>query len=276
MNDVSRGTPPVPDTARGVFSSRALPVVSRYAELLSSDGVVRGLIGPREVPRLWDRHLLNSFALAPALAPGARVADVGSGAGLPGMVLAIGRPDLGVTLIEPLLRRTTFLSEVVQELGLQNVTVVRARAEEVHGAALFDVVTSRAVAPLGRLLEWCMPLVGADGQVLALKGASAADEIRAVRPLLAGHGWAPPELVLVGPDGVRPAPEPGAEPPEEQLGSSSTVRAVRVRWADPARVSSAVGSRRRRGGDSGYGPRPAASRDGRNGGRGRNRGTTGQ
>lgn len=278
MNDVPRGTPPVPDTARGVFSSDTLPLAIRYAELLASDGVVRGLIGPREVPRLWDRHLLNSFGIAPALPPGSRVADVGSGAGLPGIVLAIGRPDLHLTLIEPLLRRTTFLAQVVGELGLGNVTVVRARAEEVHGASVFDVVTSRAVAPLGRLLEWCMPLVGADGQVLALKGASAADEVRAVRPLLGRHGWAPPELVVVGPDGVRPAAvevEPTEPVPGQVVGASggsSTVRAVRVRWADPAQVSSSsIGSRHRSDGAPGRGPRrgtPAGGRRGR-GDRGR-------
>lgn len=260
MSDVSRGTPPVPDTARGVFSSEAMPVVEQYAALLASDGVVRGLIGPREVPRLWDRHLVNSMALAPAIAVGARVADVGSGAGLPGLVLALGRPDLDVTLVEPLLRRTTFLTEVVDALGLDNVTVVRSRAEDLHGSALFDVVTSRAVAPLGRLLEWCMPLTSPDGHVLALKGSTADEEIRAVRPLLARHGWAAPELVQVGPGGVEPvdaATGPGDD--------ASTVRAVRVRWADPARVSSTAGP------PGGSGPRsgPSQRRGGRGGGRSR-------
>lgn len=260
MNDVSRGTPPVPDTARGVFSSEAMPVMERYAALLATDGVVRGLIGPREVPRLWDRHLINSMALAPALAHGARVADVGSGAGLPGLVLAVGRPDLDVTLVEPLLRRTTFLTEVVEQLGLDNVTVLRSRAEDLHGSVAFDVVTSRAVAPLGRLLEWCMPLAAPDGHVLALKGSTAGEEIRAVRSLLGRHGWAPPELVQVGPEGVEPVDAdtaPGDDP--------STVRAVRVRWSDPARVSSSVGRPRGSGPASG----PSQRRGGRGGGRSR-------
>ncbi|WP_236553733.1 16S rRNA (guanine(527)-N(7))-methyltransferase RsmG [Nocardioides sp. AX2bis] len=241
-----------------MFSSAALPVVERYAALLATEGVVRGLIGPREVPRLWDRHLVNSMALAPALADGARVCDVGTGAGLPGLVLAIGRPDLTVTLVEPLLRRTTFLSEVVEDLGLENVTVLRARAEEVRGSSTFDVVTSRAVAPLGRLLEWCMPLTSAHGHVLALKGSRAAEEIRTVRPLLGRNGWAPPELVQVGPDGVLLLD--GTTTPNED---PSTVRAVRVRWADPARVSSSVG----RAGSSGPGTTPGPGRRGRGSGR---------
>lgn len=244
MSDVSRGTPPVPDTARGVFSSETLPVAVRYAERLAGDGVVRGLIGPREVPRLWDRHLVNSAALAPAIADGAGVADVGTGAGLPGLVLAIARPDLAVTLVEPLLRRTTFLTEVVEELALSNVTVVRARAEELHGTDRFDVVVSRAVAPLGRLLGWCMPLTAPQGHVLALKGSQAAEEIRAVRPLLGRHGWAAPELVSVSPAGVVAVADGSPQAADEASGSApSTVRAVRVRWADPSRVSSSAGPR---------------------------------
>lgn len=246
MSDVPRETPPVPDAARGVFSSSAMPAVERYAELLATDGVLRGLIGPREVPRLWDRHLINSVALAPAVPDGVSVADVGTGAGLPGLVLALARPDLTVTLIEPLLRRTRFLEEVVAELGLGNVTVVRARAEELHGTATYDVVTSRAVAPLGRLLEWCMPLVSPNGFALALKGASAGDEVHAVTPASGRRGWAAPELVLVGPHGASRMPT-GSDP-DHQASTAAvedggpTVRAVRVRWADPSRVSWSVGS----------------------------------
>ncbi len=163
MSDVSRETPPAPESARGVFPVDRLPLAERYAELLATEGVVRGLIGPREAPRLWERHLLNCAVLAELLPEGATVCDIGSGAGLPGLVVAIARPDLRVTLVEPLLRRTTFLDEVVDELGLAgSVEVVRGRAEELHGARTFDVVTSRAVAPLERLLAWSMPLVGAD------------------------------------------------------------------------------------------------------------------
>lgn len=172
--DVSRETPP-PEAA-GVFSSH-LPAIEAYVDLLATEGVTRGLIGPREVPRLWSRHIMNSAAVLPRVPPGATVADVGTGAGLPGLVWAIARPDLTVSLIEPLLRRTRFLDEAVTQLGLDNVTVVRARAEEVKET--FDVVTSRAVANLDKLGRWCMPLVRKPGGVmLALKGQSAAEEVQ--------------------------------------------------------------------------------------------------
>ena len=176
MSDVSRETPSVPAGARGVFSD-ALPLAERFAHLLATDGVVRGLIGPREVPRLWARHLVNCALLGLGVPRGVTVADVGSGAGLPGLVLAIGRPDLRVTLVEPLLRRTTFLAEAVEQLALANVEVVRDRAEALHGRRSFDVVASRAVAPLDRLARWCLPLVAPGGRMLAMKGASAADEV---------------------------------------------------------------------------------------------------
>jgi 16S rRNA (guanine527-N7)-methyltransferase len=162
--------------AQGVFSDR-LPKAEAYVEILATDGVVRGLIGPREAPRLWDRHLLSCGVLAEGVAPDLDVCDVGTGAGLPGLVLAIARPDLSVTLVEPLLRRSTFLSEVTERLELVNVDVVRARAEELHGRREFTVVTSRAVAPLPRLLDWSMPLVRAGGYLLAIKGASAQAEV---------------------------------------------------------------------------------------------------
>src|SRR5690606_7879524 len=161
-----------PESVRGVCSSERLPLMEQYAELLSSEAVVRGLIGPREVPRLWDRHIANSAILATVLPADASVCDIGSGAGLPGLVLAIARPDLSVTLVEPLLRRTTFLEEVVDQLQLTNVEVFRGRADALHGARTFDVVTSRAVAPLDRLLAWSMPLVAARGALIALKGSS--------------------------------------------------------------------------------------------------------
>nr|WP_235501907.1 16S rRNA (guanine(527)-N(7))-methyltransferase RsmG [Aeromicrobium sp. Root472D3] len=150
-------------------------LAEQYAEILATDGVVKGLIGPREVPRLWDRHLMNSAVVAPRVPHGASVADVGTGAGLPGLVWAIARPDLRVTLIEPLLRRTTFLDDVVARLGLSNVEVLRSRAEDV--TASFDVVTARAVAALDKLGRWCMPLVSPGGVMLAMKGRSAADEV---------------------------------------------------------------------------------------------------
>ena len=171
----------------GVFS-HALPLAERYADLLAHDGVVRGLIGPREVPRLWERHLLNCALLGEAIPQGVTVCDVGSGAGLPGLVLALSRPDLRVTLVEPLLRRTTFLEEAVVALGLDNVEVVRGRAEELHGRAEFDVVTSRAVAPLDKLLAWSMPLVRQGGAVVAMKGSSVQDEIAGAAKALSKHG----------------------------------------------------------------------------------------
>jgi 16S rRNA (guanine527-N7)-methyltransferase len=207
-----------------VFPSARLPVVERYAAMLADAGVVRGLIGPREVPRLWDRHLINSAVLAPELPHGATVADIGSGAGLPGIVLAIARPDLRLTLVEPLLRRATFLSEAVGELGLTNVVVRRARAADLHRDATLDpgfaVVTARAVAALPRLLDWCMPLVAPSGQLLVLKGASAATEVVEAEARLRHWGCTTPELVAIG-------------DPAEAGGTS----AVRVRWADPGSVS---------------------------------------
>ena len=167
---VSRETP----GAVEYFGSDLTPI-NRYVDLLATWGIVRGLIGPREASRLWDRHILNCAVVVPRIAPGATVADVGSGAGLPGLVWAISRPDLKVTLIEPLLRRTTFLTEVIDELGLANVSVVRGRAAEV--SERFDVVTARAVADLGKLGSWCLPLVRPGGLLLALKGESASAEV---------------------------------------------------------------------------------------------------
>lgn len=175
---------------KSLFGDR-LPLAERYAELLVTQGVERGLIGPREVPRLWERHLLNCVAVVPRVPEGATVADVGTGAGLPGLVWAIARPDIHMTLIEPLLRRTTFLEEAVADLGLDNVEVLRARAEDLvkeRSHATYDVVTARAVAPLDRLGRWCLPLVSAGGVLLALKGRTAQDEVEDSRRVLNGLG----------------------------------------------------------------------------------------
>lgn len=201
---VSRETPPAPPVAQGVFS-HALPAAEAYAHRLATDGVVRGLIGPREAPRLWERHLLNCAVVAEAVPQGARVCDIGSGAGLPGIPMALARPDLHVTLVEPLLRRTTFLEEVVAELGLTNVEVVRGRAEELHGVRTFDVVTSRAVAPLPKLLRWSVPLVRPGGTMLAMKGSSAAEEVAAARKDLRRLGAGAVEVLEVGAGVVSPA-----------------------------------------------------------------------
>ncbi|SDS72872.1 16S rRNA (guanine(527)-N(7))-methyltransferase RsmG [Microlunatus soli] len=150
--------------------------ISQYVDILRDRGIAWGLIGPREADRLWDRHVLNSVAMTDLIAAGSTVIDVGSGAGLPGIPLAIRRPDLQVTLLEPLLRRYNFLVGAVDELGLgDRVTVTRARAEDHDGR--YDVVTARAVAPLPRLLTWCLPLLRPDGELLALKGSTAESEI---------------------------------------------------------------------------------------------------
>ena len=157
---------------------------SRYVDILAGRGIEWGLIGPREGDRLWDRHVLNSAALADLIREGSTMADVGSGAGLPGIPLAILRPDLQVALVEPLLRRSTFLSQAVDELGMADrVTVVRARAEE-HRQR-YDVVVARALAPLERLITWCDPLRSPTGVILALKGRSAVDELEGAQRALA-------------------------------------------------------------------------------------------
>ncbi len=228
-DDVSRGTggivgrpdevPTTPEVAGTLFPADRLALIERYAAVLADDGVVRGLIGPREAPRLWERHLLNCAVLAQALPRAGTVCDIGSGAGLPGLVLAIARPDLQVTLVEPLLRRTTFLQEVVAELSLPTVEVVRGRAEDLHGERRFDVVTSRAVAPLGRLLTWSMPLVAPEGALVAMKGSSVHREIEEADSVIHRMGLARPEVVPLGEDVL-------AEP----------TSAVRVVWRDPAQV----------------------------------------
>jgi len=177
---------------RQVFGDR-YGLAVRYAEILATDGVERGLIGSRESGRLWDRHLLNCAVIAPAVPPGAVVLDVGSGAGLPGLVLAIARPDLTIHLVEPLLRRATFLTEVVEALELADVQVVRSRAEDLRATLSGDVVTARAVAPLHRLAGWCLPLVRPGGSLLALKGARASAEVAGAAaglPALGAASWA--------------------------------------------------------------------------------------
>ncbi len=178
--------------AQDVFGS-TWPAIKQYVDILGNDGVVRGLIVPRETERLWDRHVLNSVAIAGLTPADAAVVDVGSGAGLPGIPLAVLRPDLQVTLLEPLLRRVTFLTETVAALGLGNrVRVVRQRAED-HEQR-YDVVVARAVAPLGRLVQWCAPLRRPGGVILALKGRSAAAEIAEAGPILAETGLAVEQL----------------------------------------------------------------------------------
>lgn len=162
--------------------------LGRYVEILTSRGIEWGLIGPREADRLWDRHVLNSLAIEPFVPAGARVLDVGSGAGLPGVPLALARPDVTVTLLEPLLRRWRFLVGVVEELGLgARVEARRGRAEECSG--VFDVVTCRAVAPLATLVGWCAGLVADGGRLVVLKGRSAASEVASAKKAFDELGW---------------------------------------------------------------------------------------
>lgn len=205
--DVSRETtpvsfaPPAPAAARELFGD-SVDRAQAYADLLADAGVIRGLIGPREVPRLWERHVLNSAALASAIPETGgvvTVADVGSGAGLPGIPLALVRTDVRVTLIEPLLRRSTFLAEAVQQLDLgDRVEVVRARADALHGSRVFDVVTARAVAALPRLLDWTLPLLKPGGELLALKGDSAERELEEAIADWRGRPLERAEVVRVG------------------------------------------------------------------------------
>jgi 16S rRNA (guanine527-N7)-methyltransferase len=167
------------DVARELYGAR-FPLLNRYVDILTSTGVTWGLLGPREADRMWDRHILNSAALSGLIAAESAVADVGSGAGLPGIPLAVLRPDLRVTLIEPLLRRSTFLTQTVESLQLEDrVDVVRSRAEDHHQT--YDVVVARALAPLARLIGWCNPLRAPGGVILALKGSSAADEVTSAK-----------------------------------------------------------------------------------------------
>lgn len=184
-----------------------------YARVLATDGVTMGLIGPREAPRLWSRHLLNcAVVVDPGMGlvgESANVADVGSGAGLPGLVWAIARPDLSITLVEPLLRRVTFLQTIVGDLGLgDRVAVLRSRSEEACADPTWvgvDVVTARAVAPLERLLGWTVPLLKPGGRLVLLKGSNAADEVTAATEAAAALGVCDLRVVVCGVGAVDPA-----------------------------------------------------------------------
>jgi len=192
----------VPAEATAVFGD-VLGQAQRYAELLATDGVTRGLIGPRETERLWDRHLLNCAVVAELLPERGELVDIGSGAGLPGVVLAMLRPSLRVVLLEPLLRRSVFLEECVAELGLSNATVLRGRAEEKATAHIrADIATARAVAPHDRLAGWAAGLLRPGGQLLAIKGQSAAAELAAAEPVLARLGVRSAEVLQAGHDRV--------------------------------------------------------------------------
>lgn len=178
-----------PTAATAIFGSRA-DVAQRYAELLAGAGVERGVLGPHEADQIWERHLLNSAAVAELLQPGDRVVDIGSGAGLPGLPLAIARPDLKVTCVESMLRRAGFLAEVVTELGLE-VDVIRGRAEDSavrHRTDGSDVAVSRAVAALDKLTRWSLPLLRPGGRMVAIKGERAPEEVGQHRRVMAALG----------------------------------------------------------------------------------------
>jgi 16S rRNA (guanine527-N7)-methyltransferase len=170
--------------------------------LLATDGVTRGLIGPRETSRLWDRHLLNCAMVAQLLPDSGDLVDIGSGAGLPGIVLAMLRPKVRVVLLEPLLRRSVFLEECLSQLDLANATVVRARAEEMAGVIEADVATARAVAPLDRLAGWAAGLLRPGGQILAIKGQAAEEELASAGPVLSRLGARRAEVLRLGHDRV--------------------------------------------------------------------------
>lgn len=193
----------VPDAAAVIFGAR-LELAVRYAELLASEGVLRGLIGPREAGRVWDRHVLNCAVIGEVIPAGSLVCDVGSGAGLPGVPLALARPDLRVELIEPMERRASFLRDVVAELDLgDTVTVLRARGEE-GTRDRYDVVTARALAPLLKLVPMVLPLAHVGGLLVAMKGAGALVELSEAAPAITACGGGRGELVTAGVDVVEP------------------------------------------------------------------------
>lgn len=222
--------PTPPAAATDVFRGR-LRLACNYVTALADTGVRHGLIGPREVPRVWERHMLNCAVLQELIPEAAVVADVGSGAGLPGVPLAIARPDVQVILVEPLLRRTRWLHTVVSEVGLSNVAVRRARAEALAGTLAVDVVTARAVSRLATLAVWCSPLLRPEGLFLAVKGSTAAEELAADAGALADAGLVGAAVVQVGSGLV--------EPP------TTVVTAVKAAGAASARGRSRSGRRSR-------------------------------
>ena len=194
-----QGDAPQPSAEAIAVFGDSLAKARRYVELLATDGVTRGLIGPRETSRLWDRHLLNCALVAELVPERGELVDIGSGAGLPGIVIAMLRPSLHVVLLEPLLRRSVFLEECVSALDLPNATVLRARAEEKAASGIrADVATARAVAPLDRLVGWAAGLLRPGGELLAIKGQSAAAELEAAEPVLSRLGVLSAEVLQAG------------------------------------------------------------------------------
>lgn len=219
-----------PEAARAVFGAR-VEVAEHYAALLAGAGVERGMIGPNEVDRIWERHLLNSAAIAELIRAGEWVVDIGSGAGLPGLPLAIARPDLRVTCVESMLRRSVFLTEVIVELGLE-VETIQGRAEDpevVQQVAGSDAVTSRAVAPLDKLARWSMPLLRPGGRILAIKGVRAADEVRQHRRVMTTLGARDVSVVECGANFL--------DPPSTVVVARRAVEPSGRRRSTPDRVS---------------------------------------
>lgn len=196
-----------PAAAAEIFGAR-LQVAERFADLLATAGIERGLIGPREVDRLWERHLLNCAVVTDLVPQGVRIVDVGSGAGLPGLVMAIRRPDLSVDLVESVQRRTDFLTEAARELALDDqIRVVRGRAEDGpvrRSVGDADWVTARAVAPLDRLVRWCLPLLRDGGTLLAMKGERAQAEVAEFGDAVQHMGGVGIEVVACGSDVLDP------------------------------------------------------------------------
>jgi 16S rRNA (guanine527-N7)-methyltransferase len=196
--------PAAPPAAKEIFGA-ALGEAERYAGLLAGPGVERGLLGPAETARIWDRHLLNCAAVAELVPSPCSLIDLGSGAGLPGIVLAMLLPDITVTLLEPMARRVTFLQECIEILGMANAEVRRGRAEDLAGQLAADVVTARAVAPMDKLAGLAIGLLKPGGLVLAIKGAGAAAEVSRARPVLRRLGAQDVEVLQAGSGRVYPA-----------------------------------------------------------------------
>lgn len=197
LNPVPELTPIERRAAEKLFAEQ-LPATQRYVEHLCTTGITHGLLGPREVPRMWSRHVLNSAVLGPELPSGATVADVGSGAGLPGIALALARPDVEFILIEPMERRVDWLDAVIRNLSLSNVRVIRARAEEASDEVMAEVVTARAVSALKKLIPMTVPLMADDGELMLLKGRSAAEEIKAAAKQIKKARLGEPRVELLG------------------------------------------------------------------------------
>ncbi len=187
----------IPPAGTEEFFGAAYPTAQRYAQHLATTGIEWGLIGPREIDRLWTRHILNCAVVAEFIDDGDVVGDVGSGAGLPGIPIALLRPEAQVVLIEPMERRVEWLKMVVDDLGLGNVRIVRARVEELVDEEMFTVVTSRAVKAMSTLIEWTHEVMGPEGRILALKGASVEAELVKTKKLLKRYRLSQPEIHIV-------------------------------------------------------------------------------